>query len=94
VTGAAAPTADPRSLIVIAGRQYRALLVLATVIGVLVSVASWAFLERRPAGRAPSGLLGNAGWRRPPRRVATMIGRGVGVDAQAPADLGSWSRCS
>jgi H+/Cl- antiporter ClcA len=40
---AAAPPADPRSLI--HSRQYRVLLVLAAVIGLLVSLASWGFLE-------------------------------------------------
>ena len=34
---------DPRSLI--RSRQYRVLLVLASVIGLVVSVASWGFLE-------------------------------------------------
>ena len=39
----AAPPVDPGSLI--RSRQYRVLLVLAAVIGLLVSLASWAFLE-------------------------------------------------
>ena len=43
MTEATARTGDPQSLI--AGKQYRVLLVLAAVIGVLVSLASWAFLE-------------------------------------------------
>ena len=40
---AAAPPVDPGSLV--RSRQYRVLLVLAAVIGLLVSLASWAFLE-------------------------------------------------
>ena len=40
---AAAPPVDPGSLV--RSRQYRVLLVFAAVIGVLVSLASWAFLE-------------------------------------------------
>jgi H+/Cl- antiporter ClcA len=40
---AAAPPADPASLL--RSRQYRVLLVLAALIGVLVSLASWGFLE-------------------------------------------------
>jgi H+/Cl- antiporter ClcA len=40
---AAAPTVDPAA--VIRSRQYRVLLVLAAVVGVIVSLASWGFLE-------------------------------------------------
>jgi H+/Cl- antiporter ClcA len=43
VSVAAAPPVDPGSLV--RSRQYRVLLVLAAVIGLLVSLASWAFLE-------------------------------------------------
>src|SRR5215471_2907934 len=43
MSDAAAPPADPGSLI--RGRQYRVLLVFAAAIGVLVSLASWGFLE-------------------------------------------------
>ena len=43
MSDAAAPPVDPGSLI--RSRQYRVLLVLAAVIGLLVSLASWAFLE-------------------------------------------------
>src|SRR5215471_11507330 len=43
MSDAAAPPADPGSLI--RSRQYRVLLVFAAVIGVLVSLASWGFLE-------------------------------------------------
>jgi H+/Cl- antiporter ClcA len=43
VSGVTAPPVDPGSLI--RSRQYRVVLVLAAVIGLLVSLASWAFLE-------------------------------------------------
>jgi chloride channel protein, CIC family len=43
VSDEAVPPLDPRALI--RSRQYRALLVLAAIVGVLVSFASWAFLE-------------------------------------------------
>jgi len=43
VSEAAAPPVDPGSLV--RSRQYRVLLVFAAVIGLLVSLASWAFLE-------------------------------------------------
>jgi len=43
VSEAAAPPVDPGSLV--RSRQYRVLLVLAAMIGLLVSLASWAFLE-------------------------------------------------
>src|SRR5688572_3353763 len=43
MTGVAAPPVDPGS--VIRSRGYRVLLVLAAVVGVVVSLASWAFLE-------------------------------------------------
>ena len=41
--GAATPPVDPGSLLT--SRSYRGLLVVAAVIGVVVSVASWCFLE-------------------------------------------------
>jgi len=43
VSEATTPPADPGSLI--RSRQYRVLLVLAAMIGLLVSLASWGFLE-------------------------------------------------
>src|SRR5689334_1072140 len=42
-TASAAPAVDPSSLI--RSKQYRVLLVLAAVVGLLVSVAAWGFLE-------------------------------------------------
>jgi H+/Cl- antiporter ClcA len=43
MSGAASPSVDPKALI--GSRQYRVLLVLAALVGLLVSTASWGFLE-------------------------------------------------